>query len=148
MSTIRNANANAEFWRPPVEELNRNVELASRSAVCASCQSEFVMGARYCHVCGMERNPRPRSGGFDWSIVRKYLRLSIVSDALGVNVASLLALFAGLICVIGALSIGAFYQVETVADWQAIQVWRIEWLLAAILCVLTGMLLRRRRSAD
>src|SRR5579864_1659394 len=97
MSIIRNANA--EFWRPPVEELNRNVELASRSSVCAACQSESVMGARYCHVCGAERNPGPKSRSFDWSILGKYLRLRLVSDALGVNVASLLALVAGILCV-------------------------------------------------
>lgn len=144
MSNIRNAHA--AFWRPPVEEMNRNVELASRNSLCVHCHSEFVMGARYCHACGAERDPSPKSSGFNWAVIRKYLRLSVMANALGVNIASLLALGAGVICVIGALVVGAFYQVETTADWQAIQIWRVEWLLAAVLCVLTGILLKNRAA--
>ena len=148
MSTIRSANANAEFWRPPVEELTRNVELAARSVTCPACQSEFVMGARYCHVCGADRSPSPKSAGFNWGVLKKYLHLSIVSGALGLNIASLLAMCAAVVCAVGALIVGAFYQVETVADWQAIQTWRVEWLLGAILCVLTAILLRDHNATD
>lgn len=143
MSTIRNA-ANADFWRPPIEEMNRNVELASRNSVCPECRSEFVMGARFCHVCGADRSPGSHSSLFNWSVARKYLSFSMISNALGLNTASLVALFAGLICVIGAAVIGAFYQIETVADWQAVQIWRVEWLLGGVLCVLAAILLKNR----
>ena len=144
MSTIRNATAHTEFWRPPVED--RNLELDARTVVCGHCQSEFVMGARDCHVCGMDRNPQPKSSRVDWDAMRNYLRLPVISNALGVNVASLVAFFVAVVCGIAALVVGAFYQVETVADWQAIQIWRLEWLLAAIACLLVGILLKTRSS--
>jgi len=146
MSTLRNATAHAEFWRPPVED--RNLELAARTVVCGHCQSEFVMGARYCHVCGADRNPVPKSSSFDWAAMRSYLRLQVISRALGINVPSLLAFFVAVICGIAALVVGAFYQVETVADWQAIQIWRLEWLLATIACLLIGILLKTRSAAE
>jgi len=146
MSTIRSATAHTEFWRPPVED--RNLELAAHTAVCGNCQSEFVMGARYCHVCGSDRNPQPKSSGVDWAAMRSYLRLPVISQALGINIASLLAFFISVICGIAALVVGAFYQVETVADWQAVQIFRVEWLLAAIACLLIGILLKSRSAAD
>ena len=50
-------------------------------------------------------------------------------------------------CLLAAVLTGVFYQVQSVLDWQAIQVWRIQWLLAAIAALLAGLLLRRRDSA-
>src|SRR5437868_11065373 len=146
MSTIRNATAHTELWRPPVED--RNIELAARTAVCGSCQSEFVMGARYCHVCGNDRNPQPKSSSFGWLAMRNFLRLPVIANAFGINVVSLIAFFAALVCGIAALVVGAFYQVETVADWQAVQIFRVEWLLAAISCLLIAILLKRRSITE
>ena len=37
---------------------------------------------------------------------------------------------------------GLVYTAATVLDWQAVQIWRIEWLLAAIAAFLAGILLR------
>ena len=80
--------------------------------------------------------------------MRSYLRLPVISQALGINIASLLAFFISVICGIAALVVGAFYQVETIADWQAVQIFRVEWLLAAIACLLIGILLKSRSAAD
>ena len=33
---------------------------------------------------------------------------------------------------VGALTVSVFFSARTVLDWQAIQLWRIEWLLAAV----------------
>jgi len=41
------------------------------------------------------------------------------------------------------LMTGVIYKVETFADWQAVQTWRIEWLLASAVTLLTGILLKK-----
>jgi hypothetical protein len=38
---------------------------------------------------------------------------------------------------------GFIYKADTLVDWQAIQVWRIEWLLAGCLAMLAGILLKK-----
>ena len=55
---------------------------------------------------------------------------------------SVIALSVGLICALAAIGTGLVYTADTVIDWQAVQIWRIEWLLAAIVAVLAGILLR------
>jgi hypothetical protein len=44
---------------------------------------------------------------------------------------------------VGALAVSVFFSVRTMLDWQAIQLWRIEWLLASIAAFLVGMLLKK-----
>jgi hypothetical protein len=44
---------------------------------------------------------------------------------------------------VGALAVSVFFSVRTALDWQAIQLWRIEWLLAAIASFLAGCLLKK-----
>jgi hypothetical protein len=47
------------------------------------------------------------------------------------------------LCVVGALAVSVFFSARTVLDWQAIQLWRIEWLLAAVAAFVAGCLLKR-----
>ena len=42
-----------------------------------------------------------------------------------------------------ALAVSVFFSVRTVLDWQAIQLWRIEWLLASIAAFVAGLLLKK-----
>ncbi len=65
-------------------------------------------------------------------------------DALGQNTASLVALSLGGAFVIAAVATGLFFTANTLLDWQAIQVWRIEWLLAAIAAFVAGILLKKK----
>jgi len=48
-----------------------------------------------------------------------------------------------LICVAGAVGVGLIFTVQTTLDWQAVQVWRIEWLLGASASFLAGILLKK-----
>jgi hypothetical protein len=41
---------------------------------------------------------------------------------------------------------GFLYKAETLVDWQAIQVWRIEWLLGAAAALLAGILLKKKEA--
>ena len=56
--------------------------------------------------------------------------------------ASVVSLCIGVVCALAAIGTGLIYTATTVLDWQAVQIWRIEWLLAAIVAFLAGILLK------
>jgi cytosine/uracil/thiamine/allantoin permease len=70
-----------------------------------------------------------------------------MQERLGLPLASVLALFVGVICALAAVGTGLIYTATTVLDWQAVQIWRIEWLLAAIVAFLAGILLKAAGGA-
>jgi hypothetical protein len=55
----------------------------------------------------------------------------------------MIAFLAGITCVLAAVLVGFIFSANTVLDWQAVQLWRIEWLLAAAAAFLAGILLKR-----
>ena len=110
--------------------------------VCQRCNTEFVLGSRFCHVCGAGRDAVKQDAG----ITRNFAQLldfHIIKDALGLSVGSLVAFVVGLLCTIAAMVTGLIYTASTVLDWQAVQVWRIEWLLAGLVAFAAGILLKR-----
>jgi len=50
--------------------------------------------------------------------------------------------------VIAAISVGFIYSANTLVDWQAVQTWRIEWMLAAIVAFVAGILLKRPEKTN
>lgn len=99
------------------------------------------MGAGFCHVCGSARGtdiPVGRSPG--WT---HYVQFHQIKRFFGLSVASLMAFLIGVGCTLAALLVGFIFSANSVLDWQAVQVWRIEWLLAAVACFVAGILLRR-----
>lgn len=73
-----------------------------------------------------------------------WLDLTSLCARLGQTTASLIALILGCSCLVAAVLTGFIFTVATLTDWQAIQLWRIEWLLAAIALFVAGILLKRR----
>jgi len=61
---------------------------------------------------------------------------------IGLPTASLIAFMIGLGCVAGAIGVSLFYRASNLAEFQAIQMWRIEWLLAATASFVAGILLK------
>jgi multisubunit Na+/H+ antiporter MnhB subunit len=55
----------------------------------------------------------------------------------------MVAFLAGITCALAAMLVGFVFSANTVLDWQAVQVWRIEWLLGAAAAFLAGILLKR-----
>jgi len=55
---------------------------------------------------------------------------------------SLIAFLLGLGCVAATVAVGLIYSVQSLADFQAIQLWRVQWLLGAIAAFLAGILLK------
>lgn len=138
-----------EFWRPPVQP-----ETAPPAMVeaCDGCNTEFMVGARFCHVCGATRQKQTDPGAVpNWTRHLEFLRaleFQRVRDWLGLPMASLVAFFVGAGCLLAAMVVGWVYTVQNFADFQAIQLWRMEWLLAAVAVFVAGILLRSSGSRE
>ncbi len=134
--------AQHEFWRPPVVQSD-----AVRPAVveaCDSCSTEFMVGALFCHVCGTSREA-PTTAGARWTL---YLEFHNIKRALGLSTAALIAFVAGLAClVMAAIAVGMIYSVQTFNDFQAVQLYRMQWLLGAIAAFVAGLLLKKKPDA-
>jgi hypothetical protein len=142
-------NAPQEFWRPPVAQ----PEAAGPAMVevCDGCETEFMVGAKFCHDCGAARQARTgRSREHDWTRALEFLKVlefQNVKEWLGLSMASLIAFFAGVGCLLAAILVGVIYSVQNLADFQAIQSWRTQWLLAALGAFVAGILLKQAGSA-
>ena len=143
-------NAPQEFWRPPVAQ--SEAAAAPMVEVCDGCETEFMVGAKFCHDCGAARQPITRSfPEHSWTRALEFLRVlefQNVKGWLGLSMASLIAFFAGLGCLLAAIAVGVVYSVQSLADFQAIQSWRTQWLLAALVAFVAGMLLKQAGSKE
>jgi|SRR5215471_3746626 len=137
----RNYDERQEFWKPAVSPRQESPTSAAEQ-VCENCGTDFLMGSRFCHVCGTDRHAdlaSPTTTGF-----REWFDFASLRDSMGQTTGSLIALFLGFACVIAAAVTGFLYTANTVLDWQAVQIWRIEWLLAAVAMFAVGLLLKRK----
>jgi hypothetical protein len=76
-----------------------------------------------------------------------YLHFHEIKSRVGLSTGSLIAFVLGLACVAGALLVGLL-TAKTYVDWQAIQFYRAEWLLAATAAFVAGILLKKSSSDD
>jgi hypothetical protein len=131
-----------EYWRPAVQNRSHDVpvDVRSRIEVCEACGTEFVLGSRFCHVCGGERQAVHPSTASRWA---EALDFENIRHALGFSTGALIAFIVGIVCVVAAISVGLIYSANTLVDWQAVQTWRIEWLLAAGVAFVAGILLKK-----
>jgi hypothetical protein len=130
-----------EFWKPIVAPHNAQPTPALQNA-CKSCGAEAVLVGQFCHVCGADRTadfPARASRGF-----ASWFDFASVREALGLGMPSLVAFVLGCGCIVAAAVTGFVFTASTVLEWQAIQLWRIEWLLAAIALFGAGMLLKKK----
>ncbi len=141
-------NAGSEFWQAPVAP---SAEPASSGPVlpevCDTCSSEFIVGAAFCHICGARRASQPvlirpnvwaRCLELAW-----HLQFHHIKERVGLPTPALVAFLVGIGCLLAAILIGVIFSANTVLDWQAVQVWRIQWLLASAAAFLAGILLKR-----
>jgi len=111
-----------------------------RDATCR-CGTEFIVSSLYCHACGASR---PDLGAGERTLeIPGLAELLALGERLGLTTPALIAFLLGVLCVVGALAVSVFFSVRTVLDWQAIQLWRIEWLLAAVAAFVAGCLLKK-----
>jgi hypothetical protein len=136
--------AQHEFWRPPMpaSEVSAHRERSEERSATCPCGTEFLVSSLYCHACGASR-PDPGV-----SIVRRMeipglAELAALGARLGLTTPALIAFLLGVLCVVGALAVSVFFSARTLVDWQAIQLWRIEWLIAAVVAFAAGCLLKK-----
>ncbi len=137
-------NLTQEYWRPaqPPRAETRGMQAET---LCTNCGSEYAVGARFCHVCGNEREPEMRLSRH--ARISEILNFDQICEKTGLNATALVLTIIGAICVIGALLVGVIYTANTVLDWQAVQVWRIQWMLGAIVAFVAAILLNRTKTA-
>jgi hypothetical protein len=138
MGSTSSVHEHGEFWRPPLE-VREDAASAVQTESCARCGTEFIVGSRFCHVCGSERQPQFMAHRFQWA---QFLDIHRMQQSLNLPLPSVVALIVGVICTLAAIGTGLVFTAATTLDWQAVQVWRIEWLLAAVVAFLAGMLLK------
>jgi hypothetical protein len=167
-----------EFWRAPSpitsEVIVPQPTLPTMAEACPRCSTEFLLGSRFCHTCGGRRpealSPTAQAdaaaiaglwedfvGGTHRLVARlaqvrvpgwlRYLQFHEIKGRLGLATASLVAFFVGIGCVAGALLVGLL-TAKTLVDWQAIQFYRAEWLLAATASFVAGILLKKSANRD
>jgi hypothetical protein len=156
---------------PSVEkELAVQEKATSMAQVCPGCGTEYLLGSHFCHSCGVKRPigiahtlkadaglmvrlrehlldaartttsilSLPDSKVPSWL---HYLSFQEIKMRLGLPTASLIAFLVGVGCLAGALLVGLL-TAKTLVDWQAIQLYRAEWLLAATASFAAGILLK------
>jgi hypothetical protein len=132
-----------EFWKPVVSHRIEKQPVASAAdQICQNCGTDYVMGSRFCHICGSDRHVNLADSAPLG--IRAWMDFASLRDLLGQSTASLVALFLGCACVIAAVVTGFMFTATTLLDWQAVQIWRIEWLLAAAAVFICGVLLKKK----
>ncbi|HWR36419.1 MAG TPA: zinc ribbon domain-containing protein [Clostridia bacterium] len=134
-------NDTQEYWRP-AQPPRTNLNASPTEVLCANCGTEYALGARFCHVCGAERETQMGMGGVRPAFSRM-LDFDQIKERLGMSSASLVLMVVGFACALAAMLTGVIYTANTVLDWQAVQIWRIEWMLAALVAFGAAILLRK-----
>lgn len=153
------------------DELVVRQSVPSMAEACPRCASEFLLGSHFCHTCGGRRPEAVSSSAradaaviagawervvhtvgsavaeISWSRIKfpgwlSYLHFHEIKSRVGLPTASLIAFVMGLGCIGGALLVGLL-TAKTFVDWQAIQFYRAEWLLAATAAFVAGILLKK-----
>jgi hypothetical protein len=135
--------AQHDFWRPPMpmsEAVAHRGTSDERSATCHRCGTEFIVSSLYCHACGATRPGLNAARPLE---IPGFAELVSLGERLGLTTPALIAFLVGALCVVGSVFVSVFFSVRTALDWQAIQLWRIEWLLAAIASFVAGCLLKK-----
>ena len=132
--------ARQEFWRPPVMQIGDS----ALAEACKRCGTEFMVGAAFCHICGAGRHRsevNPANNLSRYFEVFRSLEFSTITRWLGLPMVPLCAFLLGAAFLLAALSVGLLNS-----DFEAIQLWRIQWLMAACAAFLAGILLKSRNS--
>jgi hypothetical protein len=134
-----------EFWRPPLIQ-----PIASDMAeTCGRCGTEFMVGAAFCHICGAGRHKAAVEAAGNWLKTFDFVRmieLAKIKAWFGLPLPSLFAFLSGMACVIVAVAVGFTDVKDNVSDFEAVQLWRIQWLMAACAAFLVGILFKSAKS--
>jgi hypothetical protein len=74
----------------------------------------------------------------------RYLEVQNIKAILGLSTASFTAFLVGIACLFAALMVGMIYNVQNFGDFQAVQFWRMQWLLGAVAAFVAGILFKQK----
>jgi hypothetical protein len=131
--------AQHDFWRPP-PPASKAVATPERSTACGRCGTEFIVSSVFCHACGAKR---PDLNDARTIEIPGRAELASLAERLGLTMPAVLAFLLGMFCLVGALAVSVIFSPRTALDWQAIQLWRIEWLIGAVAAFIAGCLLKK-----
>ena len=134
--------ASQEYWRPADPATARIAGPILAEGLCPDCGAEYVAEARFCHICGNERHRLPVAAPGAMSFA-DFFDVTMLRVRCGLSVVCLAFFILGILCLVIAASVGILYKSENLVQWQALQFWRIEWLLGAAVAMLAGILLKK-----
>ncbi len=131
-----------EFWRPAPTAGSpfRAAPTPGNETRCAICGTPYAIGAHFCHTCGLNREDALEKQ----NPLKDWLDLDAMRTRLGLSTASLVCVLAAAIFILATAMTGLVYNTSTLAEWQAVQTWRIEWLLATVAALLAAMLFKAK----
>ena len=141
--------ARPDFWRSPLLS-NLPSALPAMPEECHACGSEFMVGSLFCHTCGagrVRRSPSPIAALGNLGFLRA-MEFQNIKRQLGLPLPALISFLLGIGCVLATILVGVIYSAHNFADFQAIQSWRMEWLLAAVAAFVAGILLKKPVSSE
>jgi ribosomal protein L37E len=133
-----------EFWRPPLAAATSPAEHTEMVEACDRCGTEFIVGSRFCHTCGAGRADLHPTAAARLREKVSFANFIDLGESLGLSMAPFIAFAIGIVCLLGALGVGMIFSARTMVDWQAVQLWRIEWLLASVAAFVAGCLLKKK----
>jgi hypothetical protein len=154
-----------DFWRSPtvlepaveatLPPATQDVASQDLAEACIDCGTEFMIGARFCHTCG-RRRPAVSEASTDATVMAGPWARSIAWSAAWVRTCSAAVAAAWRKISLPDwlhylhfheikrwVGVSLFYRASNLAEFQAIQMWRIEWLLAATASFVAGILLKK-----
>ncbi len=131
-----------EYWRPApgAGSSFRAGPTTGNEKYCVICGTPYAIAARFCHSCGVNREDALQKR----NLLKDWLDWDAMRTRLGLSMASLICVLAAAIFVMAAVITGLVYNTSTLAEWQAVQIWRIEWLLATVAALLAAMLFKNK----
>jgi hypothetical protein len=134
-----------EYWRPAPTPGNdfqtHGFHPQGNPAFCSICGTQYAAGARFCFLCGLGREDDLRVGKrglhMDW------LDFDRIREQTGLPTVSLVLVLAAVAFMLAAVMTGLVYNTSTIAEWQAVQTWKVEWLLATVAALLAAKLFKK-----
>ncbi len=135
-----------EYWRPAQTPNRAESPVASVTPYCTMCGTQYAPGARFCHVCGENREPEFHATGANRIV--QALDFANIRQKLGLSTTSLVLVALAIGCVLGALMTGIVYSANTLAEFQAVQSWRMEWMMASIVALVAAILFKGSKATE
>jgi hypothetical protein len=132
-----------EYWRPvsasgsPLQKLGG----PQSAEFCTICGTQFSPGGRFCNQCGLNRyadlHAKKRSPLLEW------IDMDGIHERTGLSTISMVLVILAGFFALATVMTGMVYNTATIAEWQAVQTWRIEWLLAMLASLLAAILFKK-----